>query len=290
MEVTVISGKGGTGKTTVAAAIAELEKEKVIVDCDVDAPNFYLYFQGENIEQEDFSGGKKAVVDTEACNKCGLCQKICCFSAIKDGCITSLYCEGCGACSLICPQKAITLHDEKSAEVFITDTSKGKLIRAQMEIGSEGSGKLITVLRKKASGFGEGKITIIDGSPGIGCPVISSITAANLVIIVTEPTQSGKEDLLRIIELCKQFRIPSFVCINKADINNDISEEIERLCQEYNINFAGRIPYDDMVLTSINELSPITNYKNSTANKAIRQIWSNIKSVLALKSGITNIK
>ena len=278
MELTVISGKGGTGKTTIAVAIAELEEQTVKVDCDVDAPNFYLYYDGKDLSCKEFSGGKKVVIDEELCISCGLCQEVCQFSAIENGLVDSLNCEGCGACILVCPTQATSLKDEKTAEVYITDTGTGILSRAEVEIGSEGSGKLITILRKEAKSYKEQeKIIVSDGSPGIGCPVISSITGTNAVLIVTEPTQSGMEDLRRVVTLCRQFRTKIFVCINKADINELISTEIEEYCRRNNLLLASRIPYDNTVLCSINELRPIIYYSESPANKAIRQMWKSIR-------------
>ncbi len=280
MQLTVISGKGGTGKTTIAVALAELEKNTGKVDCDVDAPNLYLYYDGRDMLREEFSGGMKVSVDTSLCTECGLCQSICQFEAIHDGKVNTLYCEGCGACVLICPSKALSLVEEKTAEVILTDTSSGVLTQARMEIGSEGSGKLITVLRKKAQGYAGDDLMIIDGSPGIGCPVIASITATDTVLIVTEPTQSGVEDLQRIVLLCQQFGVKTFVCTNKADINEEIARQIENYCLTNGLCFVGRIPYDDTVLQSINELIPIIYYSGSKANQAIREAWKRIKRQL----------
>lgn len=285
MEITVISGKGGTGKTTVAVAIAELEKECLKVDCDVDAPNMYLYYNGWDISAEEFSGGKKAIVDREACLCCGMCLNTCRFEAIENGIVEDLRCEGCGACVLTCPTGAIGLKDEKTADVYMTDTSRGILSRAQMVIGSEGSGKLITLIRKNVQKYSQEQIMVSDGSPGIGCPVISSVTGTDAALIVTEPTQSGLEDLTRIVELCRQFGILTFICINKADINEEISEAIEEYCLRNELIFAGRIPYDETVLCSINELKPIIYYEKSPAGIALRKIWENIKKELKKKKG-----
>jgi len=285
MQLTVISGKGGTGKTTIAVAISELARKTVKVDCDVDAPNMYLYYQeweDKELLREDFSGGKKAVVDRGACRVCGLCQSVCQFEAIEDGIVLPLRCEGCGACTLICPHQAIELVDEKTADIIINQTKDGYLAHSRMEIGSEGSGKLITVLRKKAQGYAQNRIIINDGSPGLGCPVISSLTAADAVLIVTEPTQSGVGDLQRVVQLCKQFGSRTYVCINKADINESISESIEEYAKENDLVMVGRIPYDQVVLQSINELKPIIYYENSTANRAIREIWSNLRRDLQI--------
>lgn len=282
MELVVLSGKGGTGKTTIATALSELSQEVVRVDCDVDAPNFYLFYNGNNIEKSDFIGGKKALIDEELCIKCGECKVNCKFNAIEDFKINSFLCEGCGTCTLVCPKNAITLVDEKIAETFITELDNGILSRAEMEIGSEGSGKLITHLRKEAKKFNENdKLIIIDGSPGIGCPVISSITGSDVVLIVTEPTKSALEDLKRIVDLCEYFSVFIMVCINKYDINKEITLEIEYFIQNKKIKYVGKIPYDETVRKSINELKPITYYKDSQANKAIEDIWINIKSLIS---------
>ena len=277
MELTVISGKGGTGKTTIALALSELAKDAVKADCDVDAPNLYLFYDGRDIKKEYFYGEKKAVIDKKFCTDCKECEIVCQFDAIKDGTVNSFKCEGCGACTLFCPEKAIHLKEEKTADVYITQTNKGIISRAQMEVGSEGSGKLITQLRSNARKFSDENILIIiDGSPGIGCPVISSITGSDAVLIVTEPTQSGLEDFMRVMELCRHFGVLTLACINKYDINEKVSEEVESFCRENDIYLIGKIPYDDTVMKSINELKPIVYYEGSKANQAIRQMWDNI--------------
>jgi MinD superfamily P-loop ATPase len=278
LELTVISGKGGTGKTTIALALSELAKGTVKADCDVEAPNLYLFYGGRDIKKEDFYGEKQAVVNKNICTDCNECEKVCRFDAIKGGTVNPFKCEGCGACRLVCPQKAIDLTDEKTADVYVTQTDNGIISRAQMEVGSEGSGLLITLLRKNARKFADGNTLIIaDGSPGIGCPVISSITGSNMALIVTEPTQSGLEDFKRVVELCRHFGIVILACINKYDINERKSEEIQSFCRENDINLIGKIPYDDTVMKSINELKPIVHYKESKANQAIRQMWDNIQ-------------
>ncbi|SHF69875.1 MinD superfamily P-loop ATPase, contains an inserted ferredoxin domain [Caldanaerobius fijiensis DSM 17918] len=277
MELTVISGKGGTGKTTIALALSELAKDAVKTDCDVDAPNLYLFYDGRDVKKEYFYGEKKAVIDKKFCTDCKECEKVCQFDAIKDGIVNPFKCEGCGVCTLVCPQKAIGLKEEKTADVYITQTNKGIISRAQMEVGSEGSGKLITQLRSNARKFSdENTLIIIDGSPGIGCPVISSITGSDAVLIVTEPTQSGLEDFVRVMELCRHFGVLTLVCINKYDINEKVAEEIEGFCRENDVYLIGKIPYDDTVMKSINELKPIVYYEGSKANQAIRQMWDNI--------------
>lgn len=286
MELVVLSGKGGTGKTTIAAALSELAKDVIRIDCDVDASNFYLYYEGENIEKEDFYGGKKAFINYEKCIGCFKCQEICRFNAIKDCKIDAFLCEGCGACTFICPQNAITLKDEKAAQAFITQLDKGIISRSEMEIGADGSGKLVTLLRKNGRKFAENeKLTIVDGSPGIGCPVIASITGSDVVLIVTEPTISGLEDLMRVAELCRQFGIFTLVCINKYDINEEISEKIQSFIDKKQLSFVGKIPYDDIVMKSINELKSIIYYENSAAGKALKDMWSNIKKIIFEEEG-----
>ncbi|SHH94577.1 ATP-binding protein [Clostridium grantii] len=281
MELVVLSGKGGTGKTTIATAISELAKEVIRIDCDVDAPNLYLFYKGKDIEKTEFIGGKKAIINMELCVKCGKCQNICRFHAIENLKINSFACEGCGACTLVCPKNAIELKNEKTAETFITKLDKGIISRAEMEIGSDGSGKLITHLRKNGKRFNDNeKLTVIDGSPGIGCAVISSITGSDAVLVVTEPTKSGLEDLMRVVALCQHFGIFTMVCINKYDINEEVAMEIENFVASKDLKLVGKIPYDETVMKSINELKPITCYKDSIAEKAIEIMWNHIKSVL----------
>ncbi len=277
MELVVLSGKGGTGKATIATALAELEKDVLRIDCDVDAPNLYLFYKGKDIEKDEFVGGKKASIDESICIKCGKCEGVCKFNAIENFTINPFLCEGCGACTLVCPVNAIKLEDEKTADTFITELDKGIISRAEMGIGSDGSGKLITELRKNGKRFNKDeKLTIIDGSPGIGCAVIASITGSNAVLVVTEPTKSGLEDLKRVVQLCKHFGVFTMVCVNKFDINEEVTKEIENFIYENQIVLVGKIPYDDMVMKSINELKPITFYKDSIAEKAIEAMWSNM--------------
>lgn len=281
MELVVLSGKGGTGKTTIATALAELAEDVIRVDCDVDAPNLYLFYKGKDIEKSEFIGGKKAILDESICIECGKCQTICRFEAIENFKINPFHCEGCGACTLVCPVNAITLQDEKTADTFITELDKGIISRAEMEIGSDGSGKLITQLRKNSKKFNQDdKLTIIDGSPGIGCAVIASITGSDGVLVVTEPTKSGLEDLIRVVELCEHFGVFTMVCINKYDINENVATEIEKFAASKNIKLVGKIPFDDTVMKSINELKPITYYKESLAEIAIEDMWDNIKKLM----------
>lgn len=281
MELVVLSGKGGTGKTTIATSLAELAEDVVRIDCDVDAPNFYMFYKGQDIEKNEFIGGKKASIDESLCIKCGKCETVCRFYAIDDCKINSFSCEGCGACVLVCPQKAIALEDEKIANTYITNLDNGIISRAEMEIGSDGSGKLISYLRKNGRQFSAGeKLIISDGSPGIGCSVISSITGSDTILVVTEPTKSGLEDLMRVVALCEHFGVFTMICINKFDINEEMSDKIEEFIKKEGLALVGKIPYDDTVMKSINELKPIIYYEDSKASSAIKEMWQNIKNYI----------
>jgi len=233
MVISVLSGKGGTGKTTVVAALSELAKNVIKVDCDVDAPNLYLFYKGVDMEKKNFYGGKCAKINRSLCIDCEICQEVCKFEAIKSAVIDAFSCEGCGACTLVCPQNAITLIEEKTADTFLTKTDQGIISRALMGIGSDGSGKLVTYLRKNAKRFeADNNITILDGSPGIGCSVIASITETDIALIVTEPTRSGLDDLKRILELAEHFETQVMICVNKYDINPDMTYQIENYARE----------------------------------------------------------
>ncbi|MFA9466558.1 MAG: ATP-binding protein [Velocimicrobium sp.] len=281
MVISVLSGKGGTGKTTVVAALSELAKNIIKVDCDVDAPNLYLFYKGMDIEKKNFYGGKKAKIDKSLCIQCEICEEVCKFGAIKNWSIDPFGCEGCGACTLVCPQHAIKLVDEKTADKFITKTEKGIISRAMMGIGSDGSGKLVTELRKNAKRFTEDdSIVILDGSPGIGCSVIASITDTDIALIVTEPTKSGLDDLKRILELAQHFETQVMICVNKYDINSDMTSQIENFAREKNLFVVGKIPFDKLVMESVNTLRPITDFEDSPARKAIEQMWVRINSLM----------
>jgi len=274
MELVVISGKGGTGKTTIVAALSDLTKQIIKVDCDVDAPNLYLFYKGVDIEKRNFYGGKKAKINQSLCIQCEICEEVCKFGAIKNSIIDPFTCEGCGACTIVCPQHAIALVEEKTADTYITKAEKGYISRAMMGVGSDGSGKLVTYLRKNAKRFMEDStITIIDGSPGIGCSVIASITGADVALLVTEPTKSGLEDLKRIFELTERFQIFVMVCINKYDINLEMTKEIEEYTKKKKLILVGKIPFDKKVMESVNSLKPITEFEESTARIAIEEMW-----------------
>ena len=281
MVISVLSGKGGTGKTTVVAALSELTKNVIKVDCDVDAPNLYLFYKGMDVEKKNFYGGKKAKINKSLCIECEICEEVCKFGAIKNWTIDPFSCEGCGACTLVCPKNAIKLVDEKTADTLITKTDKGIISRAMMGIGSDGSGKLVTELRKNAKRFTENNsIVILDGSPGIGCSVIASITDTDIALIVTEPTRSGLDDLKRILELAEHFETQVMICVNKYDINPDMTSQIENFAREKNLFVVGKIPFDKLVMKSVNTLKPITEFAESPARKAIEEMWVRMNSLM----------
>ncbi|MFA9463136.1 MAG: ATP-binding protein [Velocimicrobium sp.] len=286
MVIAVLSGKGGTGKTTVVAALSELIKKVIKVDCDVDAPNLYLFYKGMDIEKKNFYAGKKAKINKNLCIDCEICEEVCKFGAIKNCVVDSFACEGCGACTIVCPKNAISFVEDKAADTFLTKTDKGIISRARMGIGSDGSGKLVTYLRKNAERFSkDSEITIIDGSPGIGCSVIASITETDVALIVTEPTKSGLDDLKRILKLAERFETQVMICVNKYDINLEMTSQIEDYASEKKLIVVGKIPFDKKVMESVNTLKPITEFEDSLARKAIEEMWIQMNHSMIGKDG-----
>ncbi|NLK08927.1 MAG: 4Fe-4S binding protein, partial [Firmicutes bacterium] len=239
-QLLIISGKGGTGKTSVTSAFAALAHNVMIADCDVDAANLHMFLQAVPHMREDFIGSKKAIIDTDLCTKCGTCAEYCRFNAVqhKGGHynVEIMSCEGCGVCHLVCPADAIILKDHVSGQWFKSDSQYGPLVHAQLGIAEENSGKLVAKVKDEAVAAAEHKqnmgTMLVDGPPGTGCPVISSISGVSLALIVTEPTVAGLHDLKRIVELTSHFDIPAMVCINKYDLDTSYSEVIAAYCQE----------------------------------------------------------
>ena len=276
-EIVVISGKGGTGKTSITASLAALAENKVVVDCDVDAADLHLILKPEIEIKTDFYGGKSAEINQGLCIKCGKCKEVCRFEAVTDNyVIDEIKCEGCGVCSYFCTNNAIKFEEKLSGEWYESNTRFGKLIHARLGVAEENSGKLVTKIRNHARLVAKQNnldLILVDGSPGIGCPVIASISGANLVLIVTEPTLSGFHDAERVYELTKHFRIPACFCINKFDINLDLTEKIEKFCAENNIELIGKIPYSkDFTEAMIKELT-IIEYSDNEVSKEIKNMW-----------------
>lgn len=277
-QIVFISGKGGTGKSTLVSSLSILVQDKMLADCDVDAPNLHILVKGEMLQKDDYFGAKEAVIDSSLCVKCGVCKETCRFDAISDDIeIIPMKCEGCGACTLACPQKAIRLEEVKTGETYVAHTSRGTFSHALLDIGAEGSGKLVTEVRKNINNHKKDeKWVLIDGSPGIGCVVIASITGVDAVVVVSEPTKSGKSDLERVLGVAKHFGIPAFVCINKYDLNPEITKEIEDFCRDEDIPVIGKIPFDPSIVKALQELKTPVEAGNNAVTNEIKSIWAKI--------------
>lgn len=280
-QLTVISGKGGTGKTTVTAAFASLADDAVLADCDVDAPDLQLILTPEIEDEEDYIGSATAI-RVKDCSMCGRCREVCRFDAIDENMqISKMKCEGCGACAFACPEDAIKMEKEKTGTVFKSQTRFGPMVHAELELGEEASGKLVTQVRRKAQELAEGeKLVIVDGSPGVGCPVIASIRGVDGVLIVAEPTVSGIHDLKRVIEVVNHFGISALVCINKSDINPNKTEEIKKFCEQVGIPVVGEITYDDVATDAMIEEKTVIEHSKSKLAKEIEEVWRKVESSL----------
>jgi MinD superfamily P-loop ATPase len=275
-EVVVLSGKGGTGKTSFVGSFAALAKDAVLADCDVDAADLHLLLQPARREKHEFWSGQTAFIAEDRCTQCGLCQELCRFKAIKDFRIDPISCEGCGFCSRICPTEAITMKENLAGHWFISNTRYGSLVHARLGIAQENSGKLVTLVRQQARQMAEksgANYIISDGPPGIGCPVISSLSGANLALLVTEPTLSGIHDLERVLGVCHHFGVPALVCINKYDINEDNTHQIERYCLSQGVEVAARIPFDNTVTKAMVAGLPVVEYSRNGVSHQIEALW-----------------
>ncbi|MEN6314576.1 MAG: ATP-binding protein [Clostridiaceae bacterium] len=274
-QLLILSGKGGTGKTTVAGAFIELSKCRAYADCDVDAPNLHLTVsQMSEPVKTDYYGFGKAVIDNSKCVHCGICEEKCRFGAIQDSVVGIYECEGCGVCVELCPAQAIAMSDYSLGSLFLYKHADKVFSTAQLKMGSGASGKLVAAVKKQlVMEIQCEDWAIIDGSPGIGCPVIASISGADMVLIVAEPTISGMHDMKRIIDTTKHFGVSCAVCINKFDVNPDNAEVIENYCNDLAIPVIGRIPFDETVIKAVNRCRNIACYPDSPAGKAAASIW-----------------
>jgi MinD superfamily P-loop ATPase len=293
-EIVVISGKGGTGKTSLVASFAVLAGKLVLADCDVDAADLHLVLEPEIIKRENFSGGSRAKIISKKCSACGKCLKVCRFNAIslngqgnhkveKTYQVDPIACEGCGVCNFFCPENAIDFSMAVNGEWYVSDTRTGPMVHAKLGIAEENSGKLVSLVRTQAKKIAQEQkhdIVLIDGSPGIGCPVIASITGADLVLVVTEPTLSGMHDLERVADLTKHFNIKTLVCINKWDINPEISHKIEDMSKHRNLNMAGKIRYDQSVTKAQIQKQAIVEYTENGIANDINEVWKNVNKML----------
>jgi MinD superfamily P-loop ATPase len=280
-QIVVISGKGGTGKTILTASFAALAKNKVMVDCDVDAADLHLLLQPEIKERHEFRSGVTATIDKELCQECGECISVCRFHAIsEDFTIDPISCEGCTICRYVCPVEAITLEENLSGEWFVSNTKYGPFVHAKLGIAEENSGKLVSVVRQAAKEIAEKDnldYVIIDGPPGIGCPVIASLSGVDLAIIVTEPTLSGIHDMERVAQVSRHFGVPTKVVINKYDINPGNSEEIEKICQKGDMEVIAQLPFSQKVSESIVQGVPLVEFCSNGIAQDIFFLWERIK-------------
>jgi MinD superfamily P-loop ATPase len=284
-EVVVLSGKGGTGKTTLVGSLAALSGSKVLADCDVDAADLHLLLRPLEREKNEFWSGQVAQIDAEICTECGQCQDICRFNAINNFRVEPASCEGCGFCAAICPDKAIAMQDKMSGYWFISDTRFGPLVHARLGIAQENSGKLVAIVRQQARKIAESErkdLIISDGPPGIGCPVISSLSGASLALLVAEPTLSGIHDLDRVLEVCRHFGVRAMVCVNKYDLNEKNTEQIESQCLRHGAEIAGRIPFDTIVIESIIKGVPLVEHSRGEVSCAIEAIWRTLSVALGI--------
>jgi len=287
-EIVCISGKGGTGKSSVVSALAWIAKENLVVaDCDVDAADLHLIFSPEAKLSEDFYSGVKAVIDPAKCTGCGLCAEKCRFDAInpKDGVyeVSALDCEGCGFCYHICPTEAISLPQQLVGQCYTSDTRfKCSLVHAKLGIGADNSGKLVAKVKNEAKALArkEGKdFLLVDGSPGIGCPVISSLSGADIVLMVTEPSLSAQSDLARLWELIQKFQIPAACIINKADINPEISQTISSWLKQEGIRHLADLPYSSDFQIAITNGQSVTEQNNAKWQPIFFNIWESLKEI-----------
>ncbi len=276
-QILITSGKGGTGKTIITASFAALAKHKVLCDCDVDAADLHLLLKPTIRERHQFAGSKKASLALEDCNGCGACISVCRFDAISsEYSIDPLSCEGCGLCSRICPEDAITMEEHTCGEWYISDTPYGTMIHARLGIAEENSGKLVSVTREAARKYAKEReyaFVLIDGPPGIGCPVIASLSGVDLALIVTEPTLSGIHDLERIYQVACHFSIPTACVVNKFDINYEYTRALEQWCRKQGIHVAGKLPFEEQIIEAVVHGIPPVEYAENEATEEIKKVW-----------------
>lgn len=280
-QIVVISGKGGTGKTVITGAFAALAKNKVLTDCDVDAADLHLLLEPSIKKRHEFRSGKTAVIDKKRCIQCGRCIELCRFSAIsKDFIIDDISCEGCAFCSFACPVGAIKMEENISGDWFISDTRFGPLVHAKLGVAEENSGKLVSLVRKQAKEIAEknkADWVIVDGAPGIGCPVIASLSGIDCAVVVTEPTLSGLHDAGRVVKMAGHFGAPVKLILNKYDLNLDMSRKIEKYCRDKNISIIGKISFDKSVVEAVALNKTIMEYDSGKVKKEISIVWQNLK-------------
>jgi MinD superfamily P-loop ATPase len=288
-ELVIISGKGGTGKTSVTASFAVLADRPVVCDCDVDAADLHLVLEPTIRERHEFESGHEAVIRQSDCTGCGICQDLCRFGAISSTVdmfsIDSISCDGCGVCVRFCPAAAIDFPQRRCGEWFVSDTRCGPMVHARLGVAAENSGKLVSTVRREARHLAEEenlKMVIVDGPPGIGCPVIASLTGASQVLVVTEPTVSGEHDLERVLSLARHFQIPAAICVNKFDINEEMAKRIEDRAVSAGATIAGRIRYDASVTRAQIQKKAVVELDTPGAAD-MKQLWKNLNLAAGMK-------
>ena len=295
-EIVIVSGKGGTGKTSLAAAFAALAKNGILCDADVDAADLHLLMQPEVKERTDFMGGSKAVINPDLCTGCGTCRTLCRFDAISDRYeVDPIRCEGCGVCVDFCPEQAIDFPVQRCGEWYISATRFGPMVHARLGIAEENSGRLVSLVRKETRQLAEERgleLILTDGPPGIGCPVIAAIGGATALVIVVEPTVSGIHDMERVVDLAAHFRVPGMVIVNKFDLNVGMTEAIEQLAEKRNILVLGRVPFDPVFTRSMVQGQTLFEYgEESPTRRVVRDIWAKIVSSPSMNPlGIVDFK
>ncbi len=294
-ELVIISGKGGTGKTSLTGSFAALAEKPILSDCDVDAADLHLLTDPEVKESGLFSGGLTAEIDQDKCTNCGLCKQQCRFDSIileeeeRRYSIDQLKCEGCGVCSIVCPEDAVDLQGAVNGEWFISETRFGGMSHAKLGIAEENSGKLVTLVRENAEGLASDKSAnmLIDGAPGTGCPVIASLTGSDYALVVTEPTVSGIHDMERVLDVADHFGIRSGIVINKADLNEEMTEKIEEIGEKRGIEILGKIPYDTVFIDAQMQALSVVEYEDEDdpVSLAIREIWKKVEDRISSTSG-----
>jgi MinD superfamily P-loop ATPase len=278
-QVTVVSGKGGTGKTTVVGALAVLAPRKAIADCDVDAANLYLLLHPQVRREEQFWGAKVAVRDEARCRQCGECERVCRFEAITPTEVTIPACEGCGACVLACPHGALRLEPIVNGEYYLSDTKYGPMAHAKLLPAAESSGRLVTRVRQVAEDMALERdlpLILIDGPPGLGCTAVAALADVDVALVVTEPTLSGIHDMERVVELAGHFRIPAAMIINKFDVNESNTRRIRAFCDRQSIPVLAELPYDETVTRAIAAGVPLPEYDGGAVTEGIRSAWAQL--------------
>ncbi|MDT8899974.1 ATP-binding protein [Anaeroselena agilis] len=285
-ELVIMSGKGGTGKTSISAALAYLAPEKVLADCDVDAANLHLMVGARQRESHGFVAGFEPEVNVTECVKCGRCTALCRFKAIDNGAITSPFaCEGCGVCAFNCPAHAISMRDKSAGRWLVSDTRFGTMVHAELGLAVENSGKLVSRVRLETKKLAEKQkvpLIITDGPPGIGCPAIATVTGADLVLAVVEPSLSAMHDLERLRNLCGHFKVPIAVCINKATLSPANTGALKESLAANDVPVVGEIAYDSVFRTAVQTSRTVMEIDNIKVQEKILELWYNLSALLGV--------